>query len=448
MINFLKKNKNFIISFFLITIILLLSISLFFLNQEHQVERKRTDRLFKQIIHKNLQFNYIQEKLKKNNIEFEKLVSGENIEFARVINKKKIKLKKFNQELYFSKYNTKNLIFNKNYDAIASAYLEYFDKNIVVTTGTGMFFYGKFQSKKVKFKTIKSNINKIINYNSFFQNSQYGIKDILIKNNIFYISLVEQVKKGCFTLSIYTARFNFQYLNFKRFFQPKKCLKNIYAHQGGGGRMISYDENNIIFTIGEFRHRELAQKNDNLYGKVFLININNQKIKLLSKGHRNIQGLYYDKDKGFIIATEMGPKGGDEINIITSPFNTIKNFGWPISSYGIHYSKRKIENAPLHKSHKKYGFVEPVKYFTPSIGMSEIVKIDENFYLFGGMGRNINNGSLSLNFIDFKNNLSNLSKHEKVYINDRVRDIIYIKKIKTAYLFLETTSSIGVIKFK
>lgn len=448
MINFVRKNKNLIISLFLIAIILLLSLSLFFLNKEHQVERKRTDRLFRQIIHKNLQFNNIQEKLKKHNIEFEQLVAGDSIDFTRSIDKKKIKLKKFKQEFYFSKYNTKNLIFNKNYDAIASAYLEYFDENIILATGTGMFFYGNFQNTKNKFKTIKSNISKRINYNSFFQNSQYGIKDILIKNNIFYISLIEQLKKDCFTLSIYSAKLNLQYLNFKKFFQPKKCLKNIYPHQGGGGRMISYDEKYIIFTIGEFRHRELAQKNDNLYGKVFLININNQKTKLLSKGHRNIQGLYYDKEKEFIIATEMGPKGGDEINIITSPFNNIKNFGWPISSYGIHYSKRKIDNAPLHKSHKKYGFVEPVKYFTPSIGMSEIIKIGENFYLFGGMGRNINNGSLSLNFISLKNNLSNLSKHEKIYINDRVRDIIYIKKINTAYLFLETTSSVGVIKFK
>ena len=34
-------------------------------------------------------------------------------------------------------------------------------------------------------------------------------------------------------------------------------------------------------------------------------------------GHRNPQGLYYDKEKNILIFTEHGPKGGDEININT-----------------------------------------------------------------------------------------------------------------------------------
>ena len=48
-----------------------------------------------------------------------------------------------------------------------------------------------------------------------------------------------------------------------------------------------------------------------------------------------------------------------------------ENYGWPISSYGEHYgfpnpsSLFKYKNAPLHKSHKKYGFEEPVKQFLP-----------------------------------------------------------------------------------
>ena len=37
------------------------------------------------------------------------------------------------------------------------------------------------------------------------------------------------------------------------------------------------------------------------------------------------------------------------------------------------------ENTPLYKSHKKYGFVEPVKYYVPSIGISEIEKIPKKF---------------------------------------------------------------------
>ena len=59
-------------------------------------------------------------------------------------------------------------------------------------------------------------------------------------------------------------------------------------------------------------------------------------------GMRNTQGLYYDNINKYILTTEHGPKGGDEINLI-SLINTDKivNLGWPISSYGEHYLKEK-----------------------------------------------------------------------------------------------------------
>ena len=64
--------------------------------------------------------------------------------------------------------------------------------------------------------------------------------------------------------------------------------------------------------------------------------------------------------------------------------NKEKNFGWPISSYGKHYgnlekNKLNYEEAPLYKSHSEYGFVEPVKYFVPSIGISEVKKLSKKF---------------------------------------------------------------------
>ena len=107
-------------------------------------------------------------------------------------------------------------------------------------------------------------------------------------------------------------------------------------------------------------------------------------------GHRNPQGLFYDSVNNLIISTEHGPKGGDEININLID-NKIKNFGWPISSYGEHYPgvtkihtnnknlKKFLKKAPLHKSHKKYGYEEPLKYFVPSIGISEILKLNQKF---------------------------------------------------------------------
>ena len=105
-------------------------------------------------------------------------------------------------------------------------------------------------------------------------------------------------------------------------------------------------------------------------------------------GHRNVQGLHYKDNKKILYISEHGPKGGDEINFIDFSKNynlKLPNFGWPISSYGDHYgktdserSKKKYEKAPLLKSHKKFNFIEPVKYFIPAIAPSKILTIENN----------------------------------------------------------------------
>ena len=63
-------------------------------------------------------------------------------------------------------------------------------------------------------------------------------------------------------------------------------------------------------------------------------------------GHRNPQGLIFDKENNFILATEHGPSGGDEINLIkvsNISKDKIQNYGWAISSEGEHYGgKSKI----------------------------------------------------------------------------------------------------------
>ena len=52
-----------------------------------------------------------------------------------------------------------------------------------------------------------------------------------------------------------------------------------------------------------------------------------------SYGHRDSQGLYYDKTNNILFGVEHGPKGGDELNIIKAG----GNYGWPIFTYGINY---------------------------------------------------------------------------------------------------------------
>ena len=184
-------------------------------------------------------------------------------------------------------------------------------------------------------------------------------------------------------------------------------------------------------------------------------------------GHRNPQGLFYDFQNNLLFSTEHGPQGGDEINVNSNPDkNNIQNFGWPISSYGEHYGQEqgwseKVKNnkdllsenplykkAPLYKSHKDYGFVEPIRYFTPSIGITEILKVNNssnNLYkiLVASMGYDKEENDMTLHILDFDKKF-NQKNYEKIYIGERIRDIIDLNN-GSILMTLESSGSLGLI---
>ena len=84
---------------------------------------------------------------------------------------------------------------------------------------------------------------------------------------------------------------------------------------------------------------------------------------MFSRGHRNPQGLFVDDE--LILSTEHGPKGGDELNLIVQG----EDYGWPVASYGFEYYLEDNYQRPHLPA-----FAEPLYYFTPSIGISEITR--------------------------------------------------------------------------
>ena len=83
--------------------------------------------------------------------------------------------------------------------------------------------------------------------------------------------------------------------------------------------------------------------------------------EIYSWGHRNAQGMVFDPVTGRIWLNEHGAKGGDEVNIVRKG----ANYGWPVISYGTHYSGAEIgvgTSAP--------GMVQPELYWDPSIAPS------------------------------------------------------------------------------
>ena len=183
-------------------------------------------------------------------------------------------------------------------------------------------------------------------------------------------------------MSIVVGDINFQYIEFENLYSTQSCinpnLEPYNAQQASGRLLHSPTDNKLFFGVGDFKNFHLPQDQHSEYGKVISIDLLNKKSEVISIGHRNIQGMtFFDSNK--ILATEHGPQGGDEINLIST--DAVKNYGWPISSYGIHYTNyltdKYASTAPLNKSHKDFGFIEPIFHFNvediQSNGFSQII---------------------------------------------------------------------------
>lgn len=85
--------------------------------------------------------------------------------------------------------------------------------------------------------------------------------------------------------------------------------------------------------------------------------------EIWSYGHRNVLGLAFAPD-GVLWNSEMGPRGGDEVNLIEPG----ANYGWPEASNGSHYSGGNI---PDHAAGD--GFVAPQVWWTPSISPGSLM---------------------------------------------------------------------------
>ncbi len=441
------------------------------LNKKSSTSKKNEiSTLVKQLKIRNTQLSEIQKELFKNGNNINNIINENEIKFKKVFENERLinfngynfSKNKINENLFegylFSKYITKDILFTGNVGAAGTAYIDFFneDKNIFLATYDGIFASAEIENLE-KFKKIKSNINSIIKYEKFYFDEQYGIKDILIDQNNLYVSYIGKKKDDCYDLKIITSKINENFLDFKLFYQTSSCVnvKNehgFWAHQGAGGRIVKLDNTNILFTTGDFRNRPLAQDLENDFGKILKINILNKKTDVISLGHRNPQGLFYSKKFDFILSTEHGPKGGDEINVNIKPFLKVKNYGWPISSYGEHYakhySKKILKEAPLNKSHKKFGFEEPIKYFNPSIGISQTISIDQNDteFFIGAMGNEIKDQDLGIHYIKLNKERNKIIDNKYIFLNERVRDMIISNDKKIIIIYLETTSSLAILK--
>jgi hypothetical protein len=351
------------------------------------------------------------------------------------------------------------------------AYLEVIDDYLITVSGDGYFFKSIIDNERSSlsnFKKINSNLHNFEDYSEIINPGWISIKDVKVYEDDIYVSIIEEIKKDCYNLSILKSKINqIDFFNFEKIYTMDQCQSsnvNEFLGWQSGGR-LEILENHILLSVGDFRNRNLPQDKNSLFGKLIAIDLNNKENLIVSMGHRNIQGLFASED--VVISTEHGPAGGDEINIHKNILsnNDIPNYGWPIASYGRHYSKviylNKVKGtldalnniAPLKKSHKENGFIKPIKYFAPgSVAASEIEQsnqfFDKNYrndFYFGVLRNNPNYRGRLYHF-KFDTNYEKILFEDEIILNQRIRDIIIPKNKDKMYLLLESIPAIGIVK--
>ncbi len=90
-------------------------------------------------------------------------------------------------------------------------------------------------------------------------------------------------------------------------------------------------------------------------------------------GHRSPQGLEFHRETGRLWSTEMGPRGGDDINLLLPG----RNYGWPLYSRGVDYDGTPVEyGKELGVTFDLEDIEQPVVDLTPSPAVSSFVFYD------------------------------------------------------------------------
>ncbi len=211
---------------------------------------------------------------------------------------------------------------------------------------------------------------------------QGGLLDVALspdfaKDQTIFWSFSEQAEAGGSGTSVARGRLSDDRKNLE---QVRVIFRALPTYNNGlhfGSRLAFGPDNMLYITLGDRfdkPNRPKAQQLDTHLGKIIRINPDgsvpadnpfaNQSgamPEIWTLGHRNIQSAAFDA-QGQLWTVEMGPQGGDELNLIEKG----KNYGWAVVTFGQEYSGDPIEGAVTARE----GYENPVYYWDPVIAPS------------------------------------------------------------------------------
>jgi len=224
---------------------------------------------------------------------------------------------------------------------------------------------------------------------------QGGLGDVLLhpdflSNSFVYLSLVEAsdngrirgalVVRGKLEISKKPKLTNIQRIWTQL---PKTQGLGHFSHRIAFGPKDSKQSGKLFITSGDRQEQLPAQSLNMALGKIIRLNddgslpIDNPfqdngelARSFWSLGHRNALGIAFDGN-GRLWSHEMGPKHGDEFNLIRPS----QNYGWPLVSEGNHYNGNQI---PKHQTRSE--FTPPAIYWIPTIAPSGLVFYSNEYF--------------------------------------------------------------------
>jgi glucose/arabinose dehydrogenase len=207
-----------------------------------------------------------------------------------------------------------------------------------------------------------------------------------VKNGFVYVSYQKNGDKGMNTLAVARGRFDGATLNDV----ADVFVADAWETSGNlGGRVAFGRDNTLYVTVGDrdrlccigkddYSLRNKAQALDNHVGKTLRLNDDGSvpkdnpfvgragaKPEIYTYGHRNGYGLAVHPTTGEMWQVEIGPLGGDEMNILKPG----GNYGWPVVSMGRNYTGTLVSDQPYSQPGKE----NPRMFWVPSISPSSIM---------------------------------------------------------------------------
>ncbi len=194
-----------------------------------------------------------------------------------------------------------------------------------------------------------------------------------------------------------------------------------------GGRLIFTPKGKLFVTLGERFKFDPAQDLTSHLGKIVRINPDgsvppdnpfigqkNAQPEIWSYGHRNSQGAAIHPETGKLWEIEFGPKGGDELNILSPG----ANYGWPVVSWGKNYDDTDIPEPPTHPE-----FADAIRHWTPVISPSGMA-----FYtadaIPGWKGNLLIGGLSSQGIVRLSLDGETVTGEERIPLSARIRQVV------------------------